>query len=105
MNYKPFVVGAAGAVAADMFAEKLPPNIDVAGLPVRAAVAAFAAVYATHYALSGKPSLMAAAVKAVGSVAGSKLANKFGPAISAGPVNVTSAVGGAVGAWGADKLV
>jgi hypothetical protein len=106
MHYKPLVVGAASVVASDVLASKLPPSIDFGGLPLRAAGAAFAGAYVSHYALSGKPSLTKTAISAVVSLISAEVATKVTDKdFMLGPVSAKRAVAGAVGAWGAGKFL
>jgi hypothetical protein len=107
MHYKPLIVGAATVVAADVLSSKLPPSIDVGGLPVRHAGAAFAGAYAASYASGGQPGLMKTAITAVVALISAELATKVAPATDymVGPVSVKRALAGAAGAWGAGKFL
>ncbi len=106
MNYKPFVVGAASVVAGDFLESKLPTALDVGGLPVRKAVSAIAGAYGAKYALTGKPTLMSAAIAGMAALAAAELTTKVSPfEKTVGPFAVVRTLGAGAGAWAAGHFL
>lgn len=105
MQFKKYLSGSVAVLAADMAAGYLPGAIDVAGLPVRKAVAAAGGSYASHYLLGGEKGIMKALINGIGALAAAEVATRFVPlSLSLGPIDAVRLAAGAVGSWGVDKI-